>query len=104
MNKELNQKVADKLEYEIDENFPLNDTYNCPNCGHGVYIMHFFENLTDIIIEQGIEEFIKWFKELEIEINNCDTCYCILFFNEEYPEEAKLVKDWILRIIENEIK
>lgn len=103
MNKELNQKVADKLEYEIENNFPIYDTYSCTNCNHEVYIMHIFEYMPDIIREKGIEEFIKWLNEHSLEINNCGTCYHTLFFNEEYPEEAKLAKKWILDIIYSEI-
>ncbi len=93
-------KIADKLEYEISANFPLYDSYDCGNCGNGVYIMNEFERFPDLVRELGVLEFSKWFKEYEIEIDSCCTCHYTLWFHDEYPEEEALVKSWILNILE----
>ncbi len=84
MNKELNQKVADKLEYEIENNFPIYDTYSCASCGHGVYIMHAFENLPDIIREEGRLPSLKLLKLWNL----------LDYFALELPEER--IKDGLL--------
>lgn len=93
-------EIADKLEYEIGNNFPLYDSYPCGNCGNSVYIMNEFERFPDLVRELGILEFISWLKDYEIEIDSCCTCNHTLWLHGEYPEEEDLIKAWILNIIE----
>lgn len=104
ISKEIIEKVANRLEEEINSNFPLEESYECSNCDHEVYIMNEFERLPNLIKKIGIEEFIKWFTTYEIEIDSCSTCHYTLWFHGEFPEEEKIVKKWILDIIENTIK
>ena len=93
-------KIIDKLEYEISNNFPLYDSYECGNCGDSVYIMDEFERFPELIKELGVLEFSNWLKDYKIEVNSCCTCNHTLWFYEEYPREEALVKSWILNIIE----
>ena len=92
-------KIADKLECEINNNFPLYDSYDCVNCGDSVYIMNEFERFPDLVRELGVLKFSNWLKEYEIEIDSCCACNHTLWFHGEYPEEEALVKSWILNIL-----
>ena len=86
----------------IEQNFPIDDTLYCDNCGNGVYIMDEFTRLPELMEEMGKQEFIEWFTNYKIEIDSCGTCYHTLYMPYSHQTEMDLAKEFILNLIQTE--
>ena len=61
--------------------------------------MNAIEHYLDLIESEGKIEFIKWFSEHKIQISGCDTCQHTLYMPHSHASEMKIIKDFILNLV-----